>query len=209
MKREKVDHFFTQNEQKSSYAERAIKTMKSKLSRYMSCHQTHRWIDVLDSVTQLQRKLSSFHQDDPTRSNEERRSPIVETTARPSGDPEENETALHLQEGRHCADFARVTTFRSRVRRALDRGILHGGRSRSHRRPPVPHVKGHDGKSRAGNVLSTGIEQSIGNGSDGLPHRKSFTTKEKRGDGEMDGMALEIQKLDTHGSLKDYKRLEG
>jgi hypothetical protein len=25
----------------------------------------------------------------------------------------------------------------------------------------------------------------------------------------MDGMALEIQKLDTHGSLKDYKRLEG
>lgn len=49
---EKVDQFFTQNEQKSSYAERAIKTIKSKLSRYMSRHQTHRWIDVLDSVTQ-------------------------------------------------------------------------------------------------------------------------------------------------------------
>ena len=30
--------------------------------------------------TELQRKLSSFHQDDPTRINEERRSPIVETT---------------------------------------------------------------------------------------------------------------------------------
>jgi hypothetical protein len=52
LKREKVDHFFTQNEQKSSYAERAIKTIKSKLSRYMSRHQTHHWIDVLDSVTQ-------------------------------------------------------------------------------------------------------------------------------------------------------------
>jgi hypothetical protein len=25
----------------------------------------------------------------------------------------------------------------------------------------------------------------------------------------MDGMALEIQQLDTHGSLKDYKRSEG
>ena len=52
LKREKMDHFFTKNEQKSSYAERAIKTIKSKLSRYMSRHQTHRWIDVLDSVTQ-------------------------------------------------------------------------------------------------------------------------------------------------------------
>jgi len=52
LKREKVDHFFTQNEQKSSYAERAIKTIKSKFSHCMSRHQTHRWIDVLDSVTQ-------------------------------------------------------------------------------------------------------------------------------------------------------------
>jgi len=61
LKREKVDHFFTQNEHKSSYAERAIKTINSKLSRYMSRRQTHRWIDVLDS--ELQWKLSSFHQD--------------------------------------------------------------------------------------------------------------------------------------------------
>ena len=52
LKREKVDHFFTQKEQKSSYAERAIKTIKPKLSRYMSRRQTHRWIDVLDSATQ-------------------------------------------------------------------------------------------------------------------------------------------------------------
>ena len=59
LKRELGDHFFTQNEQKSSYAERAIKKIKSKLNRYMSRHQTHRWIDVLDSVMQLHRKLSS------------------------------------------------------------------------------------------------------------------------------------------------------
>jgi hypothetical protein len=76
-----------------------------------------------------------------------------------------------------------------------DRGVTEG----------LPY---HTLKDTTGKVVQ-GIEQSIGNGSDGLPHRKSFTTKEKRGDGEMDGMALEIQKLDTHGSLKDYKRLEG
>ena len=52
MKAERVDHFYKQNEQKSSYAERCIKTLKSKLFRYLSCHQTHRWIDVLDEITQ-------------------------------------------------------------------------------------------------------------------------------------------------------------
>ena len=31
---------------------RAIKTIKSKISRYMTPHQIHRWIDVLDSITQ-------------------------------------------------------------------------------------------------------------------------------------------------------------
>jgi hypothetical protein len=52
LKAERVDHFYTQNEQKSSYAERCTKTLKSKLFRYLSRHQTHRWIDVLDEITQ-------------------------------------------------------------------------------------------------------------------------------------------------------------
>ncbi|VDH91738.1 Hypothetical predicted protein [Mytilus galloprovincialis] len=52
LKAEKVDFFYTQNEQKSSYAERCIKTLKSRLYRYLSRHQTHRWIDVLDEITQ-------------------------------------------------------------------------------------------------------------------------------------------------------------
>lgn len=50
-----VEHFVTQNEQKRAYAERAIKSIKSKISRYM----THRWIDVLDSITQSYN--NSFH----------------------------------------------------------------------------------------------------------------------------------------------------
>ncbi|CAG2210266.1 unnamed protein product [Mytilus edulis] len=47
-----IDKFFTENELKASYAERGIKTIKSRLSRYMTRHQSHRWIDVLASVTQ-------------------------------------------------------------------------------------------------------------------------------------------------------------
>lgn len=52
LKAEKVDYFYTQNEQKSSYAERCIKTLKARLFRYLTRHQTHRWIDVLDDTTQ-------------------------------------------------------------------------------------------------------------------------------------------------------------
>lgn len=51
LKKMGVKHFFSSNEKKSCFAERAIKTIKSKLSRYMTRHQTHRWIDVLKSVT--------------------------------------------------------------------------------------------------------------------------------------------------------------
>ena len=46
-----VKHFFSSNKKKSCFSERAIKTSKSKLSRNMSCHQRHRWIDVLKSDT--------------------------------------------------------------------------------------------------------------------------------------------------------------
>ena len=52
LKEEGVEHFVAQNELKSSFSERAIKSVKSKISRYMTRHQTHRWIDVLDSITQ-------------------------------------------------------------------------------------------------------------------------------------------------------------
>ena len=46
-----MEHFYTQNELKASYAERAIKTIKSKISRYMTRHQTHRWIGILEPIT--------------------------------------------------------------------------------------------------------------------------------------------------------------
>ena len=46
-----VKQFFTQNESKANYAERAIKNIKSRISRYRSRHQTNRWIDVLNQIT--------------------------------------------------------------------------------------------------------------------------------------------------------------
>jgi hypothetical protein len=49
-KKEKVHHFVTQNEVKANYAERAIKTIKSKIFRYLSAKQTYRYIDVLSDI---------------------------------------------------------------------------------------------------------------------------------------------------------------
>ena len=47
----KIKHFETQNSPKACYAERAIKTIKGKLAKYMTHKQTHRWINALDKVT--------------------------------------------------------------------------------------------------------------------------------------------------------------
>jgi ribosomal protein L19 len=46
-----VHHFVTQNEVKANYAERVIKTLKSRIMRYFTLKQTHKWIDVLASFT--------------------------------------------------------------------------------------------------------------------------------------------------------------
>ena len=50
LKSQDVYHFVTQNEPKANFAERAIKTIKMKLYRYMTQHQTFRYIDVLRQV---------------------------------------------------------------------------------------------------------------------------------------------------------------
>ena len=47
----KIEHFTTTNETKANYAERAIQTIKMKLTRYMMEHQSHQWIHLLKDVT--------------------------------------------------------------------------------------------------------------------------------------------------------------
>lgn len=59
LKKQNVNYFVTQNVVKASYAERAIKTIKGRLVRYMTRHQVHRWIDVLPSITESYNK--SYH----------------------------------------------------------------------------------------------------------------------------------------------------
>jgi hypothetical protein len=51
-KEKAVHHFVTQNEVKANYAERVIKTLKSRIMRYFTLKQTHKWIDVLADFTE-------------------------------------------------------------------------------------------------------------------------------------------------------------
>ena len=45
-----ITHFVSMNDVKANYAERAIKTIKSKLGRFMTFHQTGRYIDSLQDI---------------------------------------------------------------------------------------------------------------------------------------------------------------
>ena len=45
-----ITHFVSYNDQKANYAERAIKTIKSKLGRYMAYHHSGRYIDSLEDI---------------------------------------------------------------------------------------------------------------------------------------------------------------
>ncbi len=56
LKKEGVGYFVTQNIVKASYAERAIKTIKSRIVHYMTRKQTHRWIDILPKITESYNK---------------------------------------------------------------------------------------------------------------------------------------------------------
>ena len=46
-----IKHYVAYNEGKASYAERAIRTIKNRLTKYMIHNNTYRWVDVLQKVT--------------------------------------------------------------------------------------------------------------------------------------------------------------
>ncbi|MEW8547031.1 MAG: transposase family protein [Candidatus Thiodiazotropha sp.] len=52
LKSKGIEHFYSLNETKAAVAERAIKTIKSRIARYMTTKQTHRWIDNLNDITE-------------------------------------------------------------------------------------------------------------------------------------------------------------
>ena len=59
LKKQDIKYFTSDNELKSNYAERAIKTIKSKLFRYMTAKNTFQWVDALSTITKTYNK--SFH----------------------------------------------------------------------------------------------------------------------------------------------------
>ena len=54
-----IHHFVTQNIGKANYAERVIKTVKNHLQRYMTHHQSHRYIHIVPDVNKSYNE--SFH----------------------------------------------------------------------------------------------------------------------------------------------------
>ena len=50
LKQQNIDHFVTQNEVKAKYSERAIKTIRSRLTKYLKKNRTKTWEDELQNV---------------------------------------------------------------------------------------------------------------------------------------------------------------
>ena len=59
LERRGVEHFLTHNEKKANVAERAIRTIKNRLTRYMDKNQTHDWVPVLERVVSAYNR--SYH----------------------------------------------------------------------------------------------------------------------------------------------------
>lgn len=50
-KRENIHHFTTNGINKASYAERCLRTIKSRINKYLVHNQTDKWVNILDEVT--------------------------------------------------------------------------------------------------------------------------------------------------------------
>ena len=51
MKSHDINHFLTSNIQKANFAERVIRTLKNRLTRYMHQKNSHKWVEVLPKIT--------------------------------------------------------------------------------------------------------------------------------------------------------------
>ena len=51
VKEQNTIHFVTQNTVKASLVERAIKTIKSRIARFMTHKQSHQWVEALPKLT--------------------------------------------------------------------------------------------------------------------------------------------------------------
>ena len=52
LKKNNIKFVYTENETKANYAERAIKTIKTKLIRYMTENNTKKWLEILPKITE-------------------------------------------------------------------------------------------------------------------------------------------------------------
>ena len=120
MKERDIDHFFTQNESKANFAERAIKNIKLRISRYRSRHQTNRWIDVLSDITESYNQ--TYHRSikrapSQVKKKDEALLWKIQYKDKVRGGPA---TRYQFKVGDKVPHFPFTTTFSTRIRRALD-----------------------------------------------------------------------------------------
>jgi hypothetical protein len=112
---EHIHHFLSNNEVKANYAERAIRTLKMRISRYFTHRNTDRWVDVLQDITHSYN--NTYHRSikrKPSSVSEENQSEVLEMQY---GDPApKRDGAFKLDLG----DFVRISHLRRSFQKEYD-----------------------------------------------------------------------------------------
>jgi Integrase core domain. len=76
LKKHEINHYNTYSVKKAAIAERAIRTLKSKLYKYFSLNGTYKWIDVLPEITksynETRHRTTGYKPAQVNKTNEER-----------------------------------------------------------------------------------------------------------------------------------------
>ena len=109
-----IRHFVTQNEVKANYAERAIKTIKGKITKHFTYKQSYHYIDALQDITRAFN--SSVH-------HSIKMAPAQVTMNKPNSERMKNEERMESEKNTFkfkVGDFVRISPAKKTFTREYD-----------------------------------------------------------------------------------------
>ena len=121
LKDEKINHFTTHNEKQANYVERFIKTIKTKLRRYMAEKQTNKYIDILPKfLHSYNRTWHSGIKSEPINVNEENEKKLWWQMYWPENKMKKEKKSMKRKYVFKIGDKVRISQLRSSFQREYD-----------------------------------------------------------------------------------------
>ena len=195
-----VHHFTTQNEVKANYAERVIKTLKSRIMRYFTLKQTHKWIDVLSDFTfsynntfhrTIKRAPQSVNKDNEVdawieqyRPSPERHAVIKQDDTKKRTKIRRNKSIFKFKVG----DYVRISNLRGMFEKEYDErwtGEIFKISKRMNRQSfPIYELEDVEGESISGTFYEMELQKVYYNAEGSFKIEKVMKTRKKKGKAE-------------------------